>query len=91
MKVTQADDGMVRSHEEAVQVLRYAALGADVRTLPVFEPGTTRTNASTRRYEIRLPRLGGHLVAPCDVYKLPIPAADLARRAREVAEHALRE
>lgn len=90
LRVTAADDGMVRTHDDAVACLKYAALGARVRIEPVREPGSTRTNNSTRRYELLLPCLNGAVVTEGDVYKLPIPAEVLQRRAREVAEHAMR-
>lgn len=88
--ITQNDDGMCRTHDDALALLRYAAIGADVHVSTVREPGTTRANSATRRYEVRLPGLSGGVVSQGDVYCLPVRADDLARRVREVADHALK-
>lgn len=88
--ITTRDDDLVRSHDEALQVLRYAAPGVDVRTYPVASPGTAESATACRRYELLVPRLGGLVVSAADLYHLPTRAAGLTRRARELAEAAWR-
>lgn len=87
--ITTPDDGLVRSHDEVEQLLRYALPGARVTLAPVAVPGTARAAASTRRYDIALPRIGREPITTASAYSLPCDAATLARGAREAADRAL--
>lgn len=70
---------MVRKHDDALALLRYAALGARVEVHPV--PGSPQA----RRYEVSVDGVEPHLA----VYTLPMRASDLARHARDLADKAL--
>ena len=87
--ITTPDDGLVRSHDEVEQLLRYALPGARVTLAPVAVPGTARAAASTRRYDIVLPRIGRASITTASAYSLPCDAARLAQGAREAADRAL--
>lgn len=84
-----AADDYVRSHDDALALLRYAVTGARVRLLPVRDPGTGAAGLATRRYEITVERAGRKPVTACDVYALPCHAGTLARAARLAADRAL--
>lgn len=88
MSVHVIDDGMVRTHDDALALLRAAVPGGEVRVYPVMQPGDARSAAACRRYEIRLPRLGGYVTSDADLYHLPTAAAPLERRAKVLAETA---
>ena len=85
MTATTNDDDMVRTHDEAAQVLRWAVPGAAVDVVPM-RPGPGAERA--RRYVVTLARLGHREVSRIDVYALPMRADALARRARELADTA---
>lgn len=87
--ITTPDDGLVRSHDEVEQLLRYALPGARVTLAPVAVPGTAQAAASTRRYDIVLPRIGRASITTASAYSLPCDADRLARGAREAADRAL--
>lgn len=87
--VTAKDDALVRTHDEVEQLLRYAVPGAHVQFSQVREPGTTRANASTRRYEITLPRIGRTPITTASAYSLPCEAVRLAQSARAAADRAI--
>lgn len=85
--MTARDDGWVRTHDEALDVLRYAAPGASVDVLPVAgrAAGSLGAQGASRRYVVAV-----HGAAPrTDLYTLPAPADGLARRVREIAAEAL--
>ena len=87
--ITTLDDGLVRSHEEALQLLLYALPGARVTLATVAVPGSERAAASTRRYDVVLPRIGREPITTASVYSLPCDAARLAQGARAEADRAL--
>jgi hypothetical protein len=87
--ITAPDDGLLHSHEEVEQLLRYALPGARVTLVPVAVPGSTRAAASTRRYDIVLPRVGREPITTASVYSLPCDAARLAQGARAEADRAM--
>ena len=89
MSATARDDGLVRSHEEAVQLLRYAVPGARVTTAPIFAPGRQSAAEAMRRYEITVERVGREPITTCAVYCLPALAVTLAHGARQAADRAL--
>lgn len=82
-------DDWVTTHDGARELLTYAVPGARVRLSPVALPGTREANAKARRYQITVPRLGREPVETADLYTLPCLAGPLARRARQLADHAL--
>lgn len=88
--ITTPDDGMLRTHDEALQLLRYAVPGARVALHPVALPGSTKANAAARRYTVTVPRVGAEPLETADIYTLPTPAAPIARRVRDLADYALR-
>ena len=88
--ITTSDDGDVRTHDDALSLLRYAGPGARVTTSLVYEPGDLEAAASVRRYEIRVDRVGREPVTTSHVYSLPVCAADLAASARRAADAAMR-
>jgi hypothetical protein len=46
--------------------------------------------AGSRRFEVTVPRIGVELPPTADTYTLPCRAEPLIRRARELADYALR-
>lgn len=86
--ITAPDDGWVRTHDEVGELLRYAVPGAQVKLSPVALPGNAHGNARARRYQITVRRIGREPLPTADTYTLPCLAAPLARRARELADHA---
>ncbi len=84
MSVTTPDDGLVRSHEEALALLRYTVLGAQVTVAPIARAKALDTMCRSARYEITLPGSAPHT----DTYSLPCRAENLARRARTLADEA---
>lgn len=90
MTVTARDDEWCRTHEDVQQLLTYAVPGARVTLTPVALPGSTMRAAGSRRYEVKVPRIGVEPPPTADVYTLPCRAEPLARRARELADYALR-
>lgn len=88
--ITTTDDNWCRTHDDVRDLLIYAVPGARVTLTPVALPGSTMRNAGSRRYEVAVPRVGRVLPPTADVYTLPCRAEPLARRARELADYALR-
>lgn len=88
MRVTAMDDGLVRTHEEAAQLIRYAALGATV----VFDPLKRTKRASvadaTREFTLVMDAAPNHAVNARDLYALPCKAGRLAARVRELCDTA---
>ncbi len=84
------DDGWLRTHDEARDLLTYAVPGARVTFSRVARPGTQQGNAQARRFQITVRRVGREPLETFDLYTLPCLAEPLARRARELADHALR-
>lgn len=83
MTITVNNDDRVRSHEEALQVLRYAVPGASVELHHVkSQPGSERF----RSYTIHLQTIGFLPVTTGDLYSLPCRASSIASRAKELAE-----
>lgn len=70
---------MVRTHDEALDLLRYAALGARVEVERI--PGSP----SAARYAVSVDGVEPHLAT----YSLPVLAEPLARHARTLADRAL--
>ena len=91
MTVTMRDDDLIRTHDEAEQLLRYAIPGAHVSIEPIAgeHAGTPNAMSATRRYVIQVPRIGRVALAPVALYSLPCLGAPLARHARELADAAL--
>lgn len=89
MTVTARDDGLVHTHDEASELLRYAVPGAHVEVMPVRDPGRASTADALRRYEITMARIGREPVTTCAVYCLPARADLLAHGARQAADRAL--
>lgn len=85
--ITQLDDGLVRTHDEAAQVLRDAVPGARVDVVDV-QPGPGSERA--RRYVVTLDRVGLRPVSKLDVYALPMKASALMKRARDLADAAVK-
>lgn len=73
MTVTTRDDDMIRTHDEASELLRYAVPGAEVSIEPISgeHAGTANAMSATRRYVIRVPRIGRVALAPVALYSLP--------------------
>jgi hypothetical protein len=88
--ITTRDDNWCRTHDEVRDLLTYAVPGARVTLTPVALPGSAVRNAGARRYEVTVPRIGVELPPTADTYTLPCRAEPLARRARELADYALR-
>lgn len=88
MRVTTVDDGLVRTHEEAAQLIRYAALGATV----VFDPLKVSKRKSavdaTREFTLVLDAAPNHAVNARDMYALPCKADRLAERVRTLCNSA---
>lgn len=84
MKITALSDGWVRTHEEAANLLRYAALGATVVFDPLRRAKTRQAIESTREFTIVLDAAPHHAVNHTDMYSLPCKADRLAARAREI-------
>ena len=87
--ITAPDDGWLRTHDEVRELLTYAVPGAAVTLSPVAIPGTAAGNARARRYQIAVRRIGRAPLPTADTYTLPCLAEPLARRARELADHAM--
>lgn len=79
--ITARDDDMVRTHDEALSLLRESVPGARVALIPAPQAGDR-----VRRYAVTLERVGHLPSTASDVYSLPCRAAPLARRAREIAD-----
>lgn len=88
MTARVVDDGWIRTHDDALALLRYAVPGARVGLAPV-RLDSRRTAQAARRYEITVHALGREPVTTGDLYHLPLRAEPLARRAREIADRAL--
>ena len=88
-RVTAPDDGLVRSHDEMLELLRYAVPGARVALHPVAIPGTLKGAQQTRRYTIAVPCIGRDPVPSASMYSLPCPAAPMIANARRLADDAL--
>lgn len=80
--ITTTDDDIVRTHDDALFVLRGAVPGARVETIELREP-------LARRYVVTLERVGYRELSQGDVYALPIEASELASRARQLADAAV--
>lgn len=79
--ITAPDDAMVRTHDDAIALLRYAVPGARVET---WQPPRGRDNA--RSYSVSLERLGAEPIVVHAAYALPCDANSLARHARGQVE-----
>lgn len=82
--ITVADDDIVRTHDEARELLRYAAIGAQVLLEPCRPPAP-----DWRRFTVVLDFAPHHATSAADSYSLPCQAGPLARRARELCAAAL--
>jgi hypothetical protein len=70
----------LRTHDDALDLLRYAVPGAVIELAPTRGGGD-----AARAYQITL--LGARIrVSGGDTYHLPCLAAPIARRAREIAD-----
>jgi hypothetical protein len=76
---------MVRTHDDALALLRYAVPGAVVELEPIWHPGEQESSARARRYVVTIPAARVR-VSDGDTYSLPCLAAPLARRARDLAD-----
>lgn len=81
--INAVEDGLVRTHDEALSVLRRAVPGAHVETYP------TREHLA-RSYVVTLERIGHARLSESDVYALPIEVDALTERARKLADAAVR-
>lgn len=88
MRVTAMDDGLVRTHEEAAQLIRYAALGATVVFDPLKRSKRAHTVQASREFTLVLDAAPDHAVNACDIYSLPCKANKLAQRVRELCDTA---
>jgi hypothetical protein len=79
------DEGLVRTHDAARELLRYAVPGATVVIEPVWPPHPT-----ARQWAMVLDAAPSHAVQAFDTYTLPVTAESLYRRARTLAEEGLR-
>lgn len=79
------NDGLVRTHDAARELLRYAVPGATVVIEPVWPPAP-----NARQWAMVLDAAPTHAVQAFDTYSLPVPADVLYRRARTLAEEGLR-
>lgn len=88
--ITIRDDDWIRTHDEAAQLLRYAIPGARVEVEPIREAreGDNDTRQAARRFRITVERIGREPMSTADIYALPCLGEPLARRARELADHA---
>jgi len=86
MSVTVVDDDWIRTHDEARDALRYAAIGATV----VIELPAREHVPETRMFTIVVDAAPGHSVSAADAYSLPCLAAPLMRRARTLCDRARR-
>lgn len=82
MSVTVIDDDWVRTHDEARDLLRYAALGATV----IIERVQREHTPDVRQFAIVLDAAPGHAVSAADAYSLPCLAKPLALRARALCD-----
>ncbi len=79
--ITAPDDGMVRTHDDAQSMLRYAVPGAHVE---FWRPATASAKDKTRAYSITIRRDCGQHVEPVrGSYMLPASAEALTRHAVE--------
>ena len=88
--ITSTDDGLVRSHDDALALLTYAVPGATVRVWQrSLRYAEDRVLERSRSYEITVKPHGRDEVAVLGSYSLPIGANDLAHSARKQVESAL--
>lgn len=85
MTCTALDDGWLRTHDEAAQLLRYATIGATV----LIERLPREHTPDLRQYTIVLDGAAEYAVSAADAYALPCLAAPLARRARDLCDSAV--
>lgn len=88
MTIHALDDGWVRTHEEASQLLRYTALGATVLFDPLKRAKVQRAVDATREFTLVLDGAPHHAVNDLDMYTLPCKAAALQRRVRTLCDQA---
>ena len=88
MMVTTWDDDLLRSHDEVLDLLRYALPGVRVRVEPVALPGTARAAQSTRRLTLTVDRVGRDPLVSADLYSLPCRSGPILARARELVDRA---
>ena len=86
MRVTVIDDQWVRTHDEARDLLRYAALGATV----ILEPLREGRSPDARSYTLVLDGAVDYALSVADAYSLPCLAGPLAARARALCDTATR-
>lgn len=86
--ITAPDDNVVRSHDDAAALLRYAATGAHVE-IYVMRARDAAHEAS-RGYVIALPRLGRPDAVVRASYTLPAPASRLLEQTRRALDAALK-
>ncbi|MBL0219652.1 MAG: hypothetical protein IPQ07_38030 [Myxococcales bacterium] len=82
--MTVIDDDWIRTHDEARDALRYAALGATV----IIERVQREHTPDTRSFTVVLDAAPNHAVSAADAYSLPCLAAPLMRRARTLCDRA---
>ena len=88
--IVATDDGMVRSHDDALALLTYTVTGAKVRVWQrPLRYAEDRVLERSRSYEITVRPHGREEAAVLGSYHLPINANDLARSARLQVESAL--
>lgn len=90
MRITTTDDDWCRTHDDVRELLTYAVPGARITLAPLALPGSTMRAAGSRRFEVAVPRIGVELPPTADTYTLPCRAEPLIRRARELADYAMR-
>ena len=86
-------DGVVRTHDEARDVIRHAAPGAIVTFYPFHERDcktheSKGIRADGRGYDVVLERFGKRYVSERDVYFLPLLREGLASRVRSLVQYA---
>lgn len=83
-RVFARDDGMVHTHDDARDLMKYAALGATV----LIEPFDLDDLPGARRYTVVLDAAPYDAANAADMYHLPVNARVLAQRVRQIADDA---
>lgn len=84
-RVTTHDDDLVRTHDEARELLKYAAPGATVVIEPCRPPAP-----DWRKFTVVLDVAPGYATSAGDAYSLPCLGAPLQRRIVELCERSLK-
>lgn len=91
MRFTAVDDGMLRTHDDVAQCLRYAIPGATVVFDPLRWSKRPQVLRGSREFTVVLDGAPHHAINALDTYSLPCKADPLIRRVRDLAESAWAE